>query len=36
VNLAHHAHSKGKRKALNDLTRQWIEKTDDRFELPDL
>jgi len=36
VNLAHHAHSKGKRKELNDLTRRWIERTDDRFELPDL
>lgn len=34
LNLAHHAHSKGKRKEMNDRLQAWIDKTDDDFDLP--
>ena len=36
VNLAWHAHASKRRRALNDLTRQWIERTGDQFDLPNL
>ena len=36
ANLAHNVIFGKKRKELNDLVRQWIVKTDDEFELPEL
>ena len=34
VNLAHHAHARNKRKELNALTQEWIDRTNDTFTLP--
>ena len=36
VNLAWHAHAEHRRRELNDRLRQWIDRTGDRFVLPEL
>jgi len=34
VNLAWHSHARNRARELNELTRQWIERTGDTFTLP--